>query len=126
MKLVEDHVGRFAHTLNIVEKEVRVLENASTRLFSHHLIDMAETPGSVIDNLNRMEKLRLLGDVRAWLLARKLRNKLVHEYVEDPAEFAEALNQAKEFAGMMIETAKSMRQYAENELGLPLALYNVK
>ena len=126
MKLVEDHVGRFVHTLAIVEKEVRVLENASTRLFSHHLIDMAETPGSVIDNLNRMEKLRLLGDVRAWLLARKLRNKLVHEYVEDPAEFAEALNQAKEFAGMMIETAKSMRQYAENELGLPLALYNVK
>ncbi len=58
MKLVEDHVGRFVHTLAIVEKEVRVLENASTRLFSHHLIDMAETPGSVIDNLNRMEKLR--------------------------------------------------------------------
>ena len=59
---------------------------------------LAEQPGSQIEVLNRAERLGVVEDVAAWLEARQLRNRLVHEYMTDPASFIEYLKLA-EFYG---------------------------
>ena len=77
---------------------------------------MLETPSSAIDNLNRMEKLGLLSSMLDWVEARNLRNRLVHEYVEDHEEFAGAINRAIALVPLLVETTKNYIDYAERFL----------
>ena len=65
---------------------------------------LTEKPGSVLDNLNRAEKLGFLASVIEWLDVRNLRNKLVHEYVTDPMEFVMALNQSHTGVTLLVAT----------------------
>lgn len=74
---------------------------------------LAETPAAALDNLNRMEKLGLLGSVADWVEARNLRNRLVHEYMRDPEDFAGALNRAHELVALLVKTYDSVNRYAE-------------
>jgi hypothetical protein len=62
------------------------------------LIVLADTPGSQIETLNRAERLGIIENVEHWLEARKLRNKLVYEYMENAVAFAEDLMLGKEYA----------------------------
>lgn len=57
---------------------------------------LGEISASAIDNLNKLEKLNIIDNVANWLDMRLLRNKLVHEYVEDSAELLVHLLLAKE------------------------------
>jgi uncharacterized protein with HEPN domain len=58
---------------------------------------VGEHTGAVIDNLDRAEKLQLIPSADAWLMMRKLRNQMVHEYIEDAATLADALQAGHEF-----------------------------
>ncbi len=69
--------------------------------------------GAQIDNLNRLERLDLLRSARAWIEARNLRNRLIHEYVTDPAEFAQALDRARELTDLLLETHARIARRAE-------------
>jgi uncharacterized protein YutE (UPF0331/DUF86 family) len=51
-------------------------------------VAQAESPGSLIETLHRAEQLGVIDSAASWLEARKLRNRLIHEYMTDPAEFA--------------------------------------
>ena len=55
------------------------------------LLALAEKPGAAIDNLDRAERLGWIESVEAWLEIRKLRNQMVHEYIEDLALLSSAL-----------------------------------
>nr|VFJ44798.1 MAG: hypothetical protein BECKFW1821A_GA0114235_100830 [Candidatus Kentron sp. FW]VFJ50561.1 MAG: hypothetical protein BECKFW1821B_GA0114236_100724 [Candidatus Kentron sp. FW] len=63
-----------------------------------------EKTGTVLDNLNRLEKIGLVEDPEGWIEARGLRNRLVHEYIEDPALLAEALTEARRFSEILFAT----------------------
>lgn len=78
---------------------------------------LLETPGAALDNLNRMEKLGLVHSVKDWVEARNLRNRLVHEYVQDSAEFAAALERARELVPLLIETCRALEDYASARFG---------
>lgn len=78
---------------------------------------LLETPGAALDNLNRMEKLGLLASVTDWVEARNLRNRLVHEYMQDEAEFAGALNRAAELVPLLVSTYNAVNAYARNRFG---------
>ena len=75
-----------------------------------------ERPGTAIDNLNRAERLGLLEDADRWLAARRLRNRLVHEYVEDPEEMAAALNEAFHFTDALHRARQLIANYAAQHL----------
>jgi len=47
---------------------------------------------SFIDILNRLEKLEILDSKDDWLELRKIRNDLSHNYDDNPAEMASAIN----------------------------------
>lgn len=91
----------------------RLQDNLGDKLMPELMRQMLETPKSAIDNLNRMEKLGLLASMVDWVEARNLRNRLVHEYVDDNQEFAEAVNRAIELVALLTDTYERLSRYAE-------------
>ena len=55
----------------------RMQDTMAGKLFPLFLQAQAETPGTQLETLNRMEKLGLLDNVEHWLEARELRNRVV-------------------------------------------------
>ena len=96
----------------------RMQDTIGDKLIPEMLRQVLETPGSLLDNLNRMEKLGLVSSVQDWIEARNIRNRLVHEYMRDAKEFAQALNRAHELVSLLIETHKYIREYIRNHINL--------
>lgn len=55
---------------------------------------LLEPVGSVLDNLNRAERLGWIRSASDWAAVRVLRNRMVHEYVRDAQELVDALQAA--------------------------------
>lgn len=73
---------------------------------------------AAIDNLEKMERISLIESADAWLQIRQLRNRLVHEYFDQPSELAPALQRACEFTDQMHRDYQTMRQYTTEHLGV--------
>jgi len=69
---------------------------------------LGEPVGAVIDNLDRAERFRWLASADGWLAARHLRNRMIHEYIEDPAILASALQAGHEFVPMLVATSSAL------------------
>ena len=69
----------------------RLQDTVGDKLLPVLLTALAEHTGAVIDNLDRAEKLGLIESSDTWLELRRLRNQMVHEYIEDLAVLASAL-----------------------------------
>lgn len=97
----------------------RMQDTIGDKLLPRWLLALAESPGSQIETLNRAERLGVLGSAEAWLEARNLRNGLVHEYQENPGEFAEKLTLAKQYVGILFDTYNGVREFAATRMDLP-------
>lgn len=75
----------------------RLQDTLGDKLLPAFLKLMEETPGTMIENLDRAERLGLIESADGWATIRKLRNRMIHEYVKNPSELADALNAAHEF-----------------------------
>ena len=95
---VEAFVGRLG----------RLQDTIGGKLLPLILIALGETPATMIDNLDRAERLDLIKSTDDWLTMRKLRNQMVHEYVEDPEILSNALQAGHEYTATLISTAKRM------------------
>lgn len=96
----------------------RMQDTIADKLLPRWLQALAERPGSQIDTLNRAEQLQVAANVGNWLEARTLRSRLVHEYMEDPEEFAEGLNLAGRYSLMLMDTYNRVRDFALHRMGL--------
>ena len=72
-----------------------------------------EPVGTVIDNLNRAERLGWIGSVSGWVRSRAQRNLMVHEYVEDAQLLADSLNAAHAGVADLLEAASVLAGMAE-------------
>jgi hypothetical protein len=79
---------------------------------------LLEKPGSMLDNLSRAEQLGWIADPEAWGVARELRNRLVHEYVTNPAQFAADILTAGGFVPMFRNTYQNLLHLARDKLGI--------
>jgi len=84
---VEAFVGRFG----------RLQDTVGDKLLPLLLDALGERPAAVIDNLDKAERLKLTDSADAWMAMRKLRNPMVHEYVEDLVILASALQTGHDF-----------------------------
>ena len=103
-----------------VSRYGRLQDTLSDKLLPRWLLALAERPGSLIEVLNRAERLGVVQDVASWLEARQLRNRLVHEYVTDCASFADDLNLAETYSRMLVETYQRLREDAVTRLKIPI------
>lgn len=101
-----------------VSRYGRLQDTLADKLLPRWLVALAEQPGSQIEVLNRAERLGVVEDVAAWLEARQLRNRLVHEYMTDPASFAEDLKLAEAYGHMLSATYRRLRADATARLGI--------
>jgi hypothetical protein len=96
----------------------RMQDTIAGRLLPRWLTALAETPGTQIETLNRAERLGVVETTERWLEARNLRNRLVHEYMEDAGIFAEDLELAKAYSRMLLETYDRLRNFAKTRMGI--------
>lgn len=84
---VEAFVSRFG----------RLQDTLGDKLLPLFLKAAGEQVGVAIDNLDRAERLGLMPSVEEWMTMRKLRNQMVHEYIEDNRILANALQSGHGF-----------------------------
>jgi len=90
------------------------LQDTLADKFLPALLDaMAEPRGAVVENLDRAEKLGWLDSTDRWLEMRKLRNQMVHEYIEDLTILSSALRAGHAFVPVLTDTAARFVQRAQ-------------
>ncbi len=105
---VEAFVGRFG----------RLQDTIGDKLLPVLLVALGETPASAIDNLDKAERLGLIVSADEWMTIRKLRNQMVHEYVEDMTVLASALQTGHDFVPSLIVAAnRLMAEIEQRNLG---------
>lgn len=57
-----------------------------------HKYEQSDAPISFVDILNKLEKYGFIDDAKEWINLRKIRNIIAHQYDDEPAEMAEAIN----------------------------------
>ena len=97
----------------------RLQDTLSDKLLPLFLRVAGEVPGTAVENLDRAERLGLIRDTQEWLGARGLRNRLVHEYIDDLDALVASLEVARRFTTVLIEAAHAFRSYAVQRLGTP-------
>jgi hypothetical protein len=95
----------------------RLQDTLGDKLLPELLACLGETLGPVIDNLDRAEKLGLMDSADQWLAIRKLRNRMVHEYVRDMQALANALNEAHAAVPVLQGFAKHLAAYIAQRTG---------
>jgi len=103
---VEAFVSRFG----------RLQDTIGDKLLPLLLALLGEKPSAAIDNLERAERLGLIGSVDDWVTMRTLRNQMVHEYVEDPVVLSAALQSGHAFAPALAAAAEAMTVEIERRL----------
>jgi hypothetical protein len=96
---VDAFVGRFG----------RLQDTLGDKLLPVLLSELGEKTSAAIDNLDCAERLGLIPSAEQWMEMRKLRNQMVHDYVEDPLVLADALETAHGFVPVLTGVADGLR-----------------
>lgn len=95
----------------------RLQDTLGEKLLPRMAVLAGRRPAALIELLAAAEKLGWIESADRWLEWRKLRNRLVNEYMQDPVQFAQALNEANRASAELLETEERIRHNAER-LGL--------
>lgn len=90
----------------------RLQDTLGDKALPTYLVAHGERIATFIDNLDRAERLGLIRDAQQWMDMRKLRNLMIHEYVEDPAVLASALQAAHAFVAELAAVVERLRSAA--------------
>jgi hypothetical protein len=74
----------------------RLQDQLGEKLLPRYAALVGESPKTFLDTLAFAEKAELLEDAEAFIAARRLRNALVHEYMQDPEIFLQSLQSARQ------------------------------
>ena len=93
----------------------------ANKLFRGILLLEEETPQSMLDILNAMEKYGVIKSFDDWKSVRDLRNAFMHEYPDQLDICAAALTGAHAAAGELIQVLVRIRERAIGHVGLDSA-----
>ena len=97
---IEAFVSRFA----------RLQDNLGAKLLPSYLQAVGERQNTLLGNLDKAERLGLIESADNWMTMRKLRNQMVHEYIQEPSILLDALNAGFTFVPQLISTSKKLQQ----------------
>lgn len=95
----------------------RLQDTVGDKLLPALLSALAETLGPAIDNLDKAEKFRFIESADGWMEMRRLRNQMVHEYIEDLLVLASALRNGHAFVPILVAAARRCVAEVERLLG---------
>lgn len=98
-----------------VSRFCRLQDTLGDKLLPVYLSMQLEPVGTVLDNLNRAEKLGLIPSVADWIEARTLRNSLAHEYTEDVDMLRQSILRALELVPMLETVTKKLCQESRKQ-----------
>lgn len=84
----------------------RLQDTVGDKLLPALLAALAEDVGPAIDNLDKAEKFGLVASADGWMEMRRLRNQMVHEYIEDLTVLTNALDSAHTFVPVLVASAQ--------------------
>jgi hypothetical protein len=91
----------------------RLQDNLGDKFLPQLLSALAEKPGAAIDNLDRAERLGWIESAETWLEIRKLRNQMVHEYIEDLTILTSALQAGHHRVATLVKAGQHMMTEAQ-------------
>ena len=94
----------------------RLQDNLGDKFLPQLLSAMAEKPATAIDNLDKAEKLGWIESAQMWLEIRKLRNQMVHVYIEDLAILTSALQTGHQHVATLVAAGQNMIAQANSLL----------
>jgi hypothetical protein len=94
----------------------RLQDLLGDKLLPAWLRSMEEGVGAVLENLDRAERLGLIDGADDWLAVRKLRNVMVHEYIDRAETLHMALYSAHAHVGMLAQTVERFKLRTQNLL----------
>ena len=97
-----------------VSRFSRLQDTLGDKLLPFLLMALGEKNSSMIDNLDRAERLRLIPSTDEWLSMRNLRNQMIHEYVEDLAILTNALQSAHQLVPILIAASEKILSEISN------------
>lgn len=109
----------FIDRLNSFGMQVgRTAESVTKKLLPRLLEYAGESVGSVIDNLNTAHKVGWIEDPAAWTELNRVRNTLVHEYLEDPEFMAAQIATAAPLVDVLADDFRRLRSWAGRHMDL--------
>lgn len=84
----------------------RLQDTVGDKLLPALLNAMAEKTGPAIDNLDKAEKFGFIESADGWMEMRRLRNQMVHAYIEDLAVLTSALRSGHAFVPVLVTAAR--------------------
>lgn len=92
----------------------RLQDTLANALLPRLLEQSLEPVGTVLDNLNRAERLGWIRSAADWAQLRLLRHRMVHEYVREPQQLADALNAAHSGVADLLAAAMALATLARS------------
>ncbi|MEW6606161.1 MAG: hypothetical protein AB1414_01735 [bacterium] len=91
------------------------LQDTTGRLLKILLVNLGEDieNSPFIDVLNRAEKLKIIESAQEWIILRKLRNILTHEYSEEEKDIVDGINKLFEISNRLCEIYKKIKTNTE-------------
>ena len=97
-------------------------DTVGDKLIPALLSALAEPVGPVAENLDRAERFGFIESADTWLASRKLRNQMVHEYIEDLTVLSSALRSGHAFVPLLVAAARRCVIAAERLVAKSAAL----
>jgi hypothetical protein len=91
----------------------RMQDTVIDKLLPQLLVATGEIPMAAIDNLNRAERLGFIESSETWIEMRRLRNRLVHEYIDELEDMLPAVRMAYAFTDELHNTYQKIAAYAQ-------------
>lgn len=91
----------------------RLQDHLGEKLIPRFAALLGSMPKSLLDNLAYAEKAGWVANAEEFVGARKLRNLLVHEYMNEAELFLESLQAADEATQMLLDVVSRIRRQAE-------------
>lgn len=88
----------------------RLQDTLGDKLLPSLLMALGESANALLNNLDKAEKYGWLSSAEQWIALRQLRNKMIHEYIEDPDIFYSALITAHNNLSLLKDFADYLTQ----------------
>ncbi|WP_426988463.1 hypothetical protein [Marinimicrobium sp. ARAG 43.8] len=97
----------------------RLQDTIGDKLIPRLLSFLGESLGPAIDNLDKAEKFGWIDSADDWIAHRKLRNQMIHEYIEDETVLVDALETARLWVSPMVDIAHRLSNTVNQRVPSP-------